>query len=41
MNDNEGFILFVNYVVVLVGVYLNFESFVDEDDIENVVVKLL
>lgn len=40
LNDNEGLTLSVNYAAVLVGVYLNFESFVDEDDIENVVVKL-
>lgn len=41
LNDNEGLTLSVNYAAILVGVYLNFESFVGEDDIENVVVKLL
>lgn len=41
LNDNEGLPLSVNYAAILVGVYLNFESFVGEDDIENVVVKLL
>lgn len=40
LNDNEGLTLSVNYAAILVGVYLNFQSFVDEDDIENVVVKL-